>query len=361
MDAEGEDGGSGTKPGGGNYKQTDSDFVRRETFVEREQRNVKETDDQKTSAVQDDNSEEKDADVKHNDVTKEDFLKTVGNLPDRDKLKKLDTLALSMTSPNDERNGKRRSPTEANGRKRKHRRKQKGGKHHPRKWKPYDKLTWEERKILEERESKRACKKRESQFASGQAMAPYNTTQFLMEQHEPEESELHLDDSIRHARERTLSHRMDDHHGNNGSGSGSGEGSTDDYDSNDEEEIFLERDFTKAYEQYQAERLQGMTKEELVREYLGMEGEVEDLKRQLKEVNRRYSSESNSGSLPQTPLVGLQSPHFDDHKAKQSRMLNLQSEIQKLQEENVRLAHENKKLRLRRTSSENDLAGSLNL
>ena len=55
-----------------------------------------------------------------------------------------------------------------------------GGKHR-RKWKPYNKLSWEERQELDEAETKRACMKREERFASGHPVAPYNTTQFIME------------------------------------------------------------------------------------------------------------------------------------------------------------------------------------
>lgn len=49
-----------------------------------------------------------------------------------------------------------------------------------RSWKPYNKLTWEEKKRLEERESQRASQMRAEMFAKGPPVAPYTTTQFLM-------------------------------------------------------------------------------------------------------------------------------------------------------------------------------------
>ncbi|KAM5135043.1 protein HEXIM1-like [Mantella aurantiaca] len=57
-------------------------------------------------------------------------------------------------------------------------------------WKPYNKLTWEEKKRLEEREAQRASRVRAEMFAKGQPVAPYNTTQFLMDDHDLEEPDL---------------------------------------------------------------------------------------------------------------------------------------------------------------------------
>lgn len=50
-----------------------------------------------------------------------------------------------------------------------------------RKWKPYTDLSWDERKKQDDRESRRAFAKRERLSAEGHPIAPYNTTQFLME------------------------------------------------------------------------------------------------------------------------------------------------------------------------------------
>jgi len=45
-------------------------------------------------------------------------------------------------------------------------------------------MTWEERQAVDEKEAIRATTKREARMALGQPMAPYNTTQFLMDQHD---------------------------------------------------------------------------------------------------------------------------------------------------------------------------------
>lgn len=54
-----------------------------------------------------------------------------------------------------------------------------------RKWKPYTDLSWDERKKQDDRESRRAFAKRERLSAEGHPIAPYNTTQFLMDDHKP--------------------------------------------------------------------------------------------------------------------------------------------------------------------------------
>ena len=229
-----------------------------------------------------------------------------------------------------------------NGKRKRNRRKQKGGKHH-RKWKPYDKLTWDERKTLEERETKRACKKRESRFASGQAMAPYNTTQFLMEQHEPSETEVHFEDN-RHSRERMPPQRGADTEISFSGGSGDG---SSEEDSNGDEEIFLEKDFTEAYEQYQSERLENMTKGDLVREHLQLEEEVESLKKQLKTVeseNRRRSSGSSQANQPDMSLI------TDTDDVGTLQVLQLIKQVKKLKDENELLKMENDQLLAKRKS-----------
>ena len=193
-----------------------------------------------------------------------------------------------------------------NGKRKRHRRKAKGGSHHRKKWKPYNKLTWEERKVLDEREERRACMRREERFASGQPMAPYNTTQFLMEQHDTAGPIIDT-----HARHRSSRDR---------DGSLSYESGSDDGDSSlDDEETFLEREFTEAYESEHAERLQRMTKEELVREYLELETKNEKLEKSLRKVNALAVGANNNVA----------------------RMSVLETEILRLKQENSNLLAEN--------------------
>ena len=232
----------------------------------------------------------------------------------------------------------------ANARKR-HRRNAKGGRHH-RKWRPYTTLTWDERRVVDERETRRACQKREQRIASGQPMAPYNTTQFLMEQHDTTEPMFAA--AADHAgaprpRRRTRS----------GQGGGSGSESSPDepFDSADEAdfddsddiaggETFLEREFSEAYENVHAERLQNMTKDDLVREYIELEARNQQLERLL-----RFSGTPRVSGYRHSFPVGrdVKSPtgdkDSDDVAAPLSRVnvLFMEGEIQRLQDENSRL------------------------
>nr|XP_020461211.1 protein HEXIM-like [Monopterus albus] len=158
-----------------------------------------------------------------------------------------------------------------------------------RNWKPYYKLSWEERKALEEKETARASRLREEMFAKGLPVAPYNTTQFLMDEHDREEPDLNTETGVR--RPSGVGGRMED------------TGSEEDFFDNDEEEDddgsgggsdgigragnaggeFLQRDFSETYEMYHVESLQNMTKQELLQEYL----ELEKCMSRLEEENNR--------------------------------------------------------------------------
>ncbi|XP_040200721.1 protein HEXIM1-like, partial [Rana temporaria] len=152
-----------------------------------------------------------------------------------------------------------------------------------RSWKPYNKLTWEEKKRLEERESQRASKIRAEMFAKGQPVAPYNTTQFLMEDHGLKEPDLcpppkrapaalppiHLDST------------EDDEEDSTGS-------------DDDDGTKFLQTDFSETYEKYHVESLQDMSNQELIREYMELE---KCISRMEEENNRLRSQQANPPRL----------------------------------------------------------------
>uniref|UniRef100_H2Y9M5 Uncharacterized protein n=1 Tax=Ciona savignyi TaxID=51511 RepID=H2Y9M5_CIOSA len=58
-----------------------------------------------------------------------------------------------------------------------------------RKWKPYSKMTWEEKREAEEREQLRADRIRCEMIKRGRPVAPYNTTQFIMAEHDTYEGD----------------------------------------------------------------------------------------------------------------------------------------------------------------------------
>ncbi|GFT15065.1 protein HEXIM1 [Trichonephila clavipes] len=147
-----------------------------------------------------------------------------------------------------------------------------------RKWKPYCKLTWIERRELEERNSRRANKIREELTASGRSQAPYNTTQFLMEDHNVQEPDY---------RTFSVGHR----HREN---SNSGDSSDEFYSCPEDEEEFLHRQFVQTYNDLHAEQLEGMTVSELVEEHIRLEDQVEELEKTLEEARLHKQTDRTS-------------------------------------------------------------------
>lgn len=177
-----------------------------------------------------------------------------------------------------------------------------------RNWKPYYKLNWDERKALEERETARASRLREEMFAKGLPVAPYNTTQFLMDEHDREEPDLNTETGVR--RPSGVGGRMED--------TGSEEDLFDNEEDDDDDGSgggsdgigrpgnaggeFLQRDFSETYAMYHVESLQNMTKQELVQEYL----ELEKCMSRLEEENNRLRRAVEPGGLTvESSLVRL--------------------------------------------------------
>ncbi|XP_024862391.1 protein HEXIM1 [Kryptolebias marmoratus] len=205
--------------------------------------------------------------------------------------------------------------------KKKHRRRTSKKK---RSWKPYNKLSWEEKKALEERETARASRMREEMFAKGLPVAPYNTTQFLMDEHDREEPDLNTETGVRRSlgaggraedtgSEEDLFDQEEDEE-DDGSGGGS-DGIGRPGNAGGE---FLQRDFSETYEMYHVESLQNMTKQELVQEYL----ELEKCMSRLEEENNRLRRAAPEGS--------------------QVRIREMELELERLRAENTELLLQNR-------------------
>ena len=129
---------------------------------------------------------------------------------------------------------------------------------HRRKWKPYSKMTSEEKKECAAREEARAVK-REAELR-GKPVAPWNTTQFIMEDRGSTEVKI---PNPRVSRITSVDSSISD----------------EDYYESPEEELMehglsLEQDFENTYHQVASERLQGLSKTELVKQCLQLEEEL---------------------------------------------------------------------------------------
>ncbi|XP_070704799.1 protein HEXIM1 [Pempheris klunzingeri] len=191
-----------------------------------------------------------------------------------------------------------------------------------RNWKPYYKLSWEERKALEEKETARASRLREEMFAKGLPVAPYNTTQFLMDEHDREEPDLNTETGVRRTEDTGSEEDLFDNEeeeDDDGSGGGS-DGIGRPGNAGGE---FLQRDFSETYEMYHVESLQNMTKQELVQEYL----ELEKCMSRLEEENNRLRRAVEPGGVTaEGSLV---------------RLRELERELERLRAQNTELLLQN--------------------
>uniref|UniRef100_A0A8D2AV54 HEXIM P-TEFb complex subunit 2 n=1 Tax=Sciurus vulgaris TaxID=55149 RepID=A0A8D2AV54_SCIVU len=181
----------------------------------------------------------------------------------------------------------------------KHRRRPSKRKRH---WRPYLELSWAEKQQRDERQSQRASRVREEMFAKGQPVAPYNTTQFLMNDRDPEEPNL----------------EVPPYGASHPGSSGDSEAADSDGQAQDHGE-FQQRDFSEAYERYHTESLQGRSKQELVRDYLDLERRLT----QAEEETRRL--QQLQGRIGQQPCRQVE---------------ELAAEVERLRTENQRLRQE---------------------
>ncbi|XP_030631744.1 protein HEXIM1 [Chanos chanos] len=215
--------------------------------------------------------------------------------------------------------------------KKKHRRRPSKKK---RRWKPYFKLTWEEKKELDERETARASRVRAEMFAKGLPVAPYNTTQFLMEEHDREEPDLNTELGGRRI---VGASRSED------------TASEEDYfEPEDEEEEdgsdgmgrpghaggeFLQKDFSETYERYHVETLQNMSKQELVREYLELEkcmSRLEEENNSLRHIRRNSDTSAESMSADSAQRVRELESEVERLRAQNNELLQHQTREQGL-------------------------------
>lgn len=208
------------------------------------------------------------------------------------------------------------SDTPDGKRKRKHRRRNRGGKNH-RRWKPYDKMSWTEKQALEEKETRRANQKRADAFASGHPVAPYNTTQFLMDDH---------------CKNEAISPDLYRHNSKDSNGSNYSDSSSDFYDE-DNSANFLERNFQESFNDFRMQQLMDKTKEVLVHEYMQMESRLE-----------RLESKTNSKSGSGTGSSRSSSENLNSSTEKEDSEEFDAEEYRRLKEENKKLKMKNKTL-----------------
>lgn len=205
-------------------------------------------------------------------------------------------------------------------------RKTRRGKSKRRNPNPYTKLSWQQRKNMNNRSLHFNRKFRANVLNHGQALAPFNSNQFLMEDHgELQELDDKLNKSDGAGTSMVPSRTRDS--------SFSVDSDGDFYSSPEDEEEFLTKEFDNAYEDLHAERLQSMTKAQLIEEYLQLESKVELLTKRLRGKSTNIVGNEEDGvTASGTATVPASDSVF-------------QQEINKLLLENDELRRENEHLR----------------
>lgn len=147
---------------------------------------------------------------------------------------------------------------------------------------------------MEEREEKRAERVRAQRFAHGQPVAPYNTTQFLLRDRElrngGEPDCGDLDEIVRNIRHHTRSGSYESPGAAGASDSECGDGSSDNSDYS-----YLEREFDNDWLDEQRQRLEAMTKDDLVKEFMDLQKQYESAQRDMR--SRRLTYEEQIANL----------------------------------------------------------------
>uniref|UniRef100_A0A914VNR4 Uncharacterized protein n=1 Tax=Plectus sambesii TaxID=2011161 RepID=A0A914VNR4_9BILA len=137
------------------------------------------------------------------------------------------------------------------------------------------------------------------EFAHGQPMAPYNTTQFLLndrEERTTNRAEGDVDALIDIAQRARAPSGSD---AGNTSETGSGGGAGGSHSDSDE----FERDFEAEYDSANVERLDTLSRADLIREYLSLERELENAMSENRELRRENGK--LRAAAPRSPLPPL--------------------------------------------------------
>ncbi|XP_074103761.1 uncharacterized protein LOC141530515 [Cotesia typhae] len=224
--------------------------------------------------------------------------------------------------------------TDISAKKRKTRR----GKPKHRKLKPYTKQQSYNHKVRIRSNSSRVIKKRT------QPPAPYNTTQFLMDDHNDlpnleqklagsntEVQKIIQKPVISRTRDSSFSVDSDEEYF---------------YSSPEDEEEFLTKEFSSAYEDLHAERLSALSKSELIQEYIQLEAKLDILSKRLR--NRTFQ-QTEERELDNKKSASLTAETSEFEMAKKLKIC--QQRIDDLIQQNDQLRRDIEALRGKRRKS----------
>lgn len=156
-----------------------------------------------------------------------------------------------------------------------------------RKWKPYSQMTWEEKQEFQEYENLRIERhlQQMEQLGKRKAIAPYNTTQFLMDDRPSEQPHMETPPSLLPVNASSLDSGNESH--------SSSDRPTPVYEPSPD---YLDHDFESAFTDAHASRLDAMSKEELVTHCMGVEKLVDVVQTKLSAFRQAASKQTDTGN-----------------------------------------------------------------
>lgn len=213
--------------------------------------------------------------------------------------------------------------------------------------------------LLNQDEEKRAKWIKLRMIHYGKPYAPYNTTQFLMEDQNVREPEV--TGQIKRVIDNESGQREEEEEEtgrksrNESFSTRDGSESDEYYSSPDDERDFQQKQFSEIYETVHAERISSMSKRDLVQEFLLLEEKAEDLEKKLKDAKSALSEITGKHTLPLSPSSSPPPPVFD---SKEEEVTRLRAEVSRLMRENQRLRSLNPTPPSTQTSSQDTTSSS---
>lgn len=220
--------------------------------------------------------------------------------------------------------------------------------------KPYTKIPWQDRRKFD----KTKRNNRFHKIVLAKTQAPFNNNQFLMEIHKPEpENNFALQTPSARTRDSSFSMDSEENYF---------------YSIPEDEEEYLTKEFSSVYEDAQSERLLGMSKNDLIQEYLLLEAKYENLIKRTERTRPRYAEEDKDTTVTEkdTSVTDRDSMITDKDTSATSggssaagdtsineimqKMKEQEDQIQELQSANEKLRLENENLRKRTQDSSSE-------
>jgi len=181
-------------------------------------------------------------------------------------------------------------------------------------YQPYYRLSEAERIMREDREKLRVVKLMERMKAKGRAIAPYNTSQFIMADHADDTTDLLklLERPNERKRGKAPMDNEEEYY----------------YSSPSDEEDFMSKEFIKDYNRQQVNNLEMMSKQMLLREYMIVLRKNEALESKLGIIQERENKKTEE--LKRVEMLKIMKEELDSLRQENQKLMRTNSEIHEI-------------------------------